>query len=100
MNKDYIQNLRYKLQKRVRKLNSITDPEYFHFGVLQFWGFLMSQPVFVGIVEALKNLRPQDDGEAKKIIDGGEALIFELEIEHVAVAYFVLCRVFNQKIAK
>jgi hypothetical protein len=92
MNKDYIQNLRYKLQKRVRKLNSTTNTELFHFAVLQLWGFLQSQPIILGIMDSLEILRQKDDEDAKKIIEGSEGLVFDSEIVHVAVSYFVLKR--------
>jgi len=45
----HIQNLRYKLDKRVKRLKS-TDWHAFHFSLKQFWGFLKSYPIFVGIL--------------------------------------------------
>ena len=53
MDTGFIQNLRYKLQKRVRKLNSM-QWEYFHLGLVQFWKFLQSHSVYKGIIEDLE----------------------------------------------
>ena len=53
MNAEYIQNLRYKLQKRVRRLNSM-EYQVFHFSLKQFQGFLKSYPIFVGILDDLE----------------------------------------------
>jgi hypothetical protein len=36
MNPDYVQNLRYKLQKRFRRLNA-AGWEIFHYALKQFW---------------------------------------------------------------
>ena len=88
MNAEYIQNLRYKLQKRVRKLNS-TEYQVFHFLLKQFWGFLKNYSVFEGILEYLERRYSQMETEAKKIIEG-DALVFDNELENVAVSYFVI----------
>ena len=50
MNAEYIKNLRYKLQKRVRRLNS-SNHTFFHAMLRQFLGFLKDCPIFVGIME-------------------------------------------------
>ena len=49
MNAEYVQNLRYKLQKRVRRLHS-TGAQGFHIGLKQFWGFLTGQSVLMGMI--------------------------------------------------
>jgi hypothetical protein len=91
MDKGYIQNLRYKLQKRVRKLNS-TPSEYFHIGLKQFWGFINSYEIFKGILEDLKNRLPSTISDVDKIIDGNQALFGESELESAALSYFVIKR--------
>ena len=45
----FVQNLRYKLQKRIGRLNSV-EPGTFHFALIQFWRFFDEQPMFVGIL--------------------------------------------------
>lgn len=89
MNAEYIQNLRYKLQKRVRRLNS-TDFQAFHFSLKQFWGFLQSYPIFVGILEDLERRCPLVEAEVGKIFEDKQALLFDTELENAAASYFVV----------
>ena len=42
MNTDYVQAIRYKLQKRFRKVNSSTA-NVFHFSLVQFWRYLSTE---------------------------------------------------------
>ena len=88
MNGEYIQNLRYKLQRRVRRLNSMGHP-VFHFLLKQFWGFLKSYPVFIGILEDLEHRCSEMESKSVEII-GGKALVFGDEMENAAVSYFVI----------
>ena len=89
MNAEYIQNLRYKLQKRVRRLNS-TELQVFHFSLKQFHGFLESYPIFVGILEDLERRCPSMETKAGKIVSESQALYFDNELENVAASYFVV----------
>jgi hypothetical protein len=89
MDSEYVQHLRYKLQKRVRKLNS-TGHEVFHFGLQRFWGYLNSQPVFVGILEDLGKRCTSAKDLAEKIVHGNQTPSFETELENAAVACAVL----------
>lgn len=89
MNTEYVQNLRYKLQKRVRRLNS-SEHQAFHFLLKQFWGFLKSYPIFLGIFEDLERRCPSVEAEAEKIINKSQALLFDNELENAAASYFVV----------
>jgi hypothetical protein len=90
MNKDYIQNLRYKLQKRVRKLNS-ADYQVFHFAVKQFWGFLNSHTVLKGILDDLELRTRHTEAVANQAINEKKASpIFNSELENVGLSYFFL----------
>jgi len=91
MDKDYIQNVRYKLQKRVRRVNS-SEFHVFHYVLKQFWGFLHDQPLFSGIMQelSLKADRVADDVE--KIFSGRNAIVFDSEEENAAAAYLVIKR--------
>ncbi len=89
MDKDYVQNLRYKLQKRVRKLNS-TRWEFFHIGLLQFWGFIQTYSMFVGILKDLEKRQPEANADADKIINEDLSLLGDNELENTAIAYFVI----------
>jgi hypothetical protein len=52
MNSQYIQNIRYKLQKRFRKINSC-DYTLFHNYLNQFFCFLNDNPLLKGIIDDL-----------------------------------------------
>jgi hypothetical protein len=88
MNAEYIQNLRYKLQKRVRRLRA-SDHKVYHYALKQFWGFLQSQPVLAGGVEYLKQRRPDAEESADRILSG-QAGVFDDEEEHAAASCFVV----------
>lgn len=89
MNAEHIQNLRYKLQKRVRRLNS-SDHKVFHYILKQFWGFLTSNSILFGILEDLERRYPTAEDSANKIINDRQQLAIESELENAAVSYFIL----------
>lgn len=88
MNGEFVQNLRYKLQKRVRRLNS-TGFSIFHISLKHFWGFLEDNPVFMGILEDLGHLYPSAEENAEKILKGHN-LVGDTELEHAAISYFLI----------
>jgi len=89
MNNEYVQNLRYKLQKRVRRLNS-TGFNTFHSAICIFWKFLHSHPILQGICDDLQ-LRVADAGDsARKICEEQESLLAENELEQAAMSYCVI----------
>jgi len=87
----FVQNLRYKLQKRVSRLNSLDRLTTFGFTLAQFWRFFDRQPTFVGIVEALLAQFPNINEEIDRIFTG-EALYGETEEEAAAIGHGVLRR--------
>lgn len=89
MNSEYVQNLRYKLQKRFRRLNSV-DHHVFHFSLKQFLGFLSSHPVLAGILEDMERRYAPGEAEAEKIVKKHEPLLFENEKEYAGASYFVI----------
>jgi hypothetical protein len=89
MNQDYVQNLRYKLQKRIRRLNS-AGFLVFHYSLLQFWGFLQSQPIIVGILQDLERRYPALEEEASKVVKGHQSIVVDDEIENAALSHFVI----------
>lgn len=88
MNTEYIQNLRYKLQKRVRRLNS-SEHAIFNSVLKQFWGFLKANPVLLGIVEQLETSNSEVQEDVEKILNG-QALVFNEEVENAAACFFVI----------
>jgi hypothetical protein len=88
MNSEYIQNLRYKLQKRVRRLNSV-DSQLFQFSLKNFWGFLQSYPTFQGILEDLERRCPHVQSEIDKISHTYQ-YIGDSELEEAASGFFMI----------
>lgn len=88
MDADYTQNLRYKLQKRLRRLNS-SGPEVFHYALRQFWGYLHGQAVLRGIVEDVERRYACHEGAASEIFGEKKGLLFDEEAESVGIGFFV-----------
>lgn len=88
MDTEYIQNLRYKLQKRVRRLNS-SEHAIFNSVLRQFWGFLKANPVLWGILEKLEISNMAVNDEVLKILNG-QPLVFNEEINNAAACFFVI----------
>jgi len=89
MNGEYIQNFREKLRTRVEKLASTGYP-IFHSSLRQFWGFLQKYPIFIDILEYLEKHNPLLESEADKIIKESQAIVYNEELENVAISYFVI----------
>jgi len=88
MNPDYVQNVRYKLQKRFRRLNA-AGWEIFHYALKQFWDFLYAQPVLVGIMEDVERRSTSCQGDADAIL-GSQPLLPETEFESVGIGYWLI----------
>lgn len=89
MDQEYVQNLRYKLQKRVRRLNS-SEWQVFHYVLKQFWGFLLDQPIFSGMLQELESEKALVSENVDKIINDKKALIFETEKENTIASYLII----------
>lgn len=88
MDPEYVQNLRYKLQKRVRRLNSV-DQSIFPSTLNQFWRFFDGNPTHFGIVEQLMSQFPETAHIADRILTG-ETLTGETDEEAAAIGYEIL----------
>jgi len=91
MDREYIQNLRYKLQKRVRRVNS-SEYQVFHYVLKQFWGFLQDQPLLVGIMESLEAHSHLVESDVARIFDSRDAIVFNSELENAVACFLVLRR--------
>jgi len=91
MNPDYVQNLRYKLQKRFRRLNA-AGWEIFHYALKQLWDFLYAQPVLVGIMEDIERRCTSYEADAEKIFAEKRGLLPETELESVGIGYWLIKR--------
>lgn len=92
MHTDLVQDLRYKLQKRVRRINSTEDGERFLEYVRHLLSFLESQPLFNGVLETLERQHHGLKGRMEGALDGKDAdeLLGLTESEQAASAYFLL----------
>ncbi|HZE87025.1 MAG TPA: hypothetical protein VE090_02345 [Methylomirabilota bacterium] len=101
MNAEYTQNLRFKLQKRVRRLNSLDDTR-FHFVLKQFWGFLHEHPVFVGVLKDLELRYPTLSEQIGKMLTDNRPLQFNTEEEQAAAGYvlFGICNGSSEEVWK
>ena len=52
MDSQFLQRLRFQLQKRFHRLNSCS-PTLFHSSLVQFWNYLRTQPLTAGILAKL-----------------------------------------------
>lgn len=89
MNTDYLQTLRYKLQRRVRRLNSMGF-QLFHSGLQQLWGFLQNEPLLKGILEILEVESIQVAAEADQLLSAHQAIACATEKENILCCYLVL----------
>ena len=86
----FVQNLRYKLQKRVSRLNSV-DAELFPVALAQFWRFFDRQSTFEGILQELLAQFPNVEQDVDRICRG-ERLHGETEEEAAAIGHGILRR--------
>jgi hypothetical protein len=88
----FVQALRYKLQKRVRRLNS-ADEEQFPYLLRVFFKFFENSPVLAGVRdELLARNDPHDFESAWERIIKGEALYGETEEASATLGFLVLKR--------
>jgi hypothetical protein len=89
MNAELIQTLRYKLQKRLRRLNAV-GYRHFHATLQQFWVFVHSQPVLVGVLDELLPRFPDLGPHVEKQTRSREVIVCDDEDENAAFTYLVL----------
>jgi hypothetical protein len=87
-----VQSIRYKLQKRVRRLNS-ADHNQFHAVLRAFLQYLDNSPLLAGVRDELMSRAAGDDvsGTIERII-GDEVLHGSNEVESAAMGYCLLKR--------
>lgn len=88
MDQENLQTLRYKLQRRVRRLNSI-DFKVFHYSLKQFWGFIQHNPILTSLLEDLNRREPDAKDIAEKIINGNWYVV-DTEDKNAAICFHVL----------
>ena len=86
MDSEYIQQIRYKLQKRLKRLNT-ADFQSFHWILIQVWGFLQENEVTKGILDDLERRFPACEQDADKTITG-QPQVGTTESENDAICYW------------
>lgn len=85
-----LQTLRYKLQKRLKRI-STADFQIFHSVVVQTFLFLRENSVVRGILDDLERRVPSAEKDSEQLF-AGHLLTGENEIEHIALCYALLKR--------
>ncbi|MBA7619660.1 hypothetical protein ES703_27001 [subsurface metagenome] len=92
MDTNYVQSLRYKLQKRARRVNS-ADHNIAHATLKQFWTFLHSYPVFVGILRDLKCRVSDLEIVAVNIVNASVNNYYpENDLQAAGISFFVISK--------
>src|SRR5438132_6071191 len=91
MNADYLRNIRFKLQKRVRWLNGTQDVDQFWYRLKRFWAFFDADPILTGVAQELSAEFPDCTKEADQIFQG-QMVIGSTEEESAAIGHQVLRR--------
>ena len=88
MDSDYIQHVRYKLQKRLKRLNT-ADYHSFHFTLIQTWDFLQRSELTKGVLDDLERRSAAQEGDADKTLSGN-AQVGTTETENDGISYWVV----------
>jgi hypothetical protein len=88
MDGNTIQNLRYKLQRRVRRLNG-AGHQTFHYSLKQFWGFIMGDSILMAILEDLEQRQKEIETTADDVMSG-KGMLVDSEDEGAALSLFVI----------
>ena len=90
MQTNYLQNVRYKLQKRIRRLNG-SHFDQFLYVLKQFWVFFESYPILTAVTDELLAKFPSVGTDVDKLFQG-QGLYGGSEAESAAIGYQVLRR--------
>ena len=100
MESKLLQTLRYRLQNRMRRLNS-TEWQLYHWQLCQFWGFLKSYEIFSELLrqldrksEAFKNnnleFKQDIEGLVENTLLPREYITFETEEKNIYAGYLIV----------
>ncbi len=90
MDTNVLQTLRYKLQKRLKRVRT-ADFQLFHSVIVQTMLFLRENPVVRGILDDLERRVPSAEADSEQLMNAS-LISGETEIEQVALAYALLKR--------
>jgi hypothetical protein len=89
MDSDYIQLVRYKLQKRLKRLNSATQ-ETFRATLAQTWNFLQDDAITKAILDDLEKRVPEAEKWAAPVLANEGRTLTDSELTNDAIAYWVV----------
>lgn len=95
MDPQLVQNIRYKLQKRISRLNSVETIDSFIYTLAQFWKYFDQQGTLIGIIDFLLFQFPEIENDINRIVKEKQSLYGETEEEAAAIGYHVLRRVIH-----
>lgn len=88
MDPQFLQTLRYRLQRRIRRLNGI-DWQHFAPALKQTWPFIRKSELFMAMLEPVLRYRSGLDESAQKVLSG-QPVTGDTELENVGIAFHVL----------
>lgn len=88
MDSEYLQALRYKLQKRLKRLNT-ADWNMFPSALKQAWGFLQENEITRAILQDLERRSSNEEKPANDSL-AGTLHVGETEAEHDGICYWVV----------
>lgn len=89
MDSHYLQQQRFQLQKRVRRLNSC-GWQLFHSSFVQFWNYLHAQPLLRGVIARMSAEAPQHTDGLTALTKLREIPMFSFEQEAAAFVFRVI----------
>lgn len=89
MDSNYLQRLRFQLQKRYRRLNSC-GYLLFHSALVQYWNYLQAQPLTGGVLARLDAETLKHEGAVEALVKRREIEEFGDERAHIAFVYRVI----------
>ena len=89
MDSEYIQSIRYKLQKRLKRLHA-SNRESFPFALNQTWEFLQDNEVIKGILDDLECRVPEAKKWAEKVFMENRQIFPNTEIGNSALCYWII----------
>ena len=92
MDPQIVQNIRYKLQKRVSRLRSVDTQILFMISLLQFWKYFDKQSMLIGVISQLSAEYADIDSQIDGLFSDGDVLYGETEEEAAYIGYKVLRR--------
>ena len=89
MDSNYIQSIRSKLQKRLKRL-AAANQESFRVVLAQTWLFLQDNQITKGILDDLERRIPEAEKWADTVIQDGRAMYGDTELTQMAICYWIV----------